>query len=374
MHHTISSAGHLIAQVPHFFGFDVRNSLVVMTTSSTTHALGPLLRLDVPSSGKTDETRQTLTTALRRLTDREFGELVIILISSDWTAQGAAQADALDEVCEEVAYSVGFVIKDFYMAPHCQPNGEWVSLYTGETGTIPRIAPIDMVTTGLRCPEQPSQLRNEGPLSGNPSVADIAECPVAQSPYEPECEEPNYPEEQPALMSRDETQKEVAARATDLSHLAQWEVRAASLAFRSNPSGEELRRILHTAPTQSVHDQSAVVMRQFFLRSIESCQGADGLIALLADRAADKWAAWLWELLPSFDLAMRPYVLLTLAMWYYMHGDGFRAHTMLDQASVIDPQCVETRTLRQLLNMCIEPKELRKVVDEIAESLWAEGA
>lgn len=123
MHHTISSPGHLIAQLPHFFGFDVHDSLVVMTTSSVTHAMGPLLRADIPKPGKTGETRQTISAALRRLADREFGELHIILISSDWTAQGAAQADAIDEVCEELAYSVGFTIKDFYMARHCHPGG-----------------------------------------------------------------------------------------------------------------------------------------------------------------------------------------------------------------------------------------------------------
>ena len=71
---------------------------------------------------------------------------------------------------------------------------------------------------------------------------------------------------------------------------------------------------------------------------------------------------------------MRSYMLLALALWYYMHGDGFRAHTMLDQAAIIDPQCIEIRQLRQLLAMCIEPKALRIVVDEIAESLWEEGA
>lgn len=373
MHYTISSPGHLIAQLPHFFGFDVCDSLVVMTTSGVTHALGPLLRVDIPKPGKTRETRRTVTAALRRLADREFGELVIILVSSDWTAQGAAQADAIDEVCEEVAYSVGFIIKDFYMARHCHPGGYWVSLYTGDKGPIPTVIPIETVSTGcIGAAVLPQQQREMTTGGASTAVNSIKSGP--DSTTSPERQKKHSSAGLPSLMSREETQEWVAARTTDLSHLAEWEVRAESLALRSVPSGKELRQILQTTPTHSVQAPSAVVMRQFFLRSIESCQGADGLIALLADRDADQWAEWMWELIPSVDLAMRSYLLVTLAFWYYIHGDGFRARTMLDQAATIDPQCVEIRSLQQLLAMCIEPKALRKVVDEIAESLWEEGA
>lgn len=373
MHHTISSPRHLIAQLPHFFGFDVHDSLVVMTTSSVTHAMGPLLRADISKPGKTGETRQTISAALRRLADREFGELHIILISSDWTAQGAAQADAIDEVCEELAYSVGFTIKDFYMARHCHPGGDWVSLYTGEKGRIPTIIPIDTVSIGRKSAPKLPQQRQELANAREP-ITVISGNEKTELPVAPELQKTHSYRGLPALMSREETQEWVAARTTDISQLSEWDARTESLACLSVPSRDELRHILQTTPTQSVHDPSAVVMRQFLLRCIESCQGADGLIALLADRDADQWAEWMWELIPSVDLAMRSYMLLALALWYYMHGDGFRAHTMLDQAAIIDPQCIEIRQLRQLLAMCIEPKALRIVVDEIAESLWEEGA
>ena len=51
-----------------------------------------------------------------------------------------------------------------------------------------------------------------------------------------------------------------------------------------------------------------------------------------------------------------------------MHGDGFRTHTLLDQAESIDPTCASVITLRQLLNLCVEPAAIRTVIDEIAGS------
>lgn len=76
----------------------------------------------------------------------------------------------------------------------------------------------------------------------------------------------------------------------------------------------------------------------------------------------------MWVLLPTLDLSTRPYVLLTVALWHYMHGDGFRTHTLLDQAESIDPTCASVITLRQLLNLCVEPAAIRTVIDEIAGS------
>ena len=116
MHRTISSPGSLIAQLPYFYGFDLQDSLIIITTTCTTHLVGPLIRIDIPHEKYMDDCRVTITRALRQLSDREYSELIIVLVSSHWDSDGALYADEIEELCEDTAYKTGFTIRDFYMA------------------------------------------------------------------------------------------------------------------------------------------------------------------------------------------------------------------------------------------------------------------
>lgn len=331
MHRTISSPGSLIAQLPYFYGFDLQDSLIIVTTTCTTHLVGPLIRIDIPHEKYMDDCRVTITRALRQLSDREYSELIIVLVSSHWDSDGALYADEIEELCEDTAYKTGFTIRDFYMARSCHPQDRWVSLFTGEQGKVS---------------QEPLARDSHIPADDSLNVFTTAEY----------------------LLSREDTRHSLEEHINDTSLLSAWEVRSSHVAFLPLPTHDELYTYLDFSPTTSVKDKAAVSLHQFFLRTIESYQGADGLISLLVDDKAERWVAWMWVLLPTLDLSTRPYVLLTVALWHYMHGDGFRTHTLLDQAESIDPTCASVITLRQLLNLCVEPAAIRTVIDEIAGS------
>lgn len=315
MHYTISTPGQLIAELPHFFGFTPHRSLILLATSPTTRTLGPLVRIDLPAAGRTEDFRRTVTMVLRRLSDREFGELITVLMSAEWTVQGAAEADTIYSVCEEAAHQAGFTMRQCYLAANCSPGSQWVSLVTGDKGTV---LPL---------------------------------------PYHSHGEE---------AQRRSRTEAQQAMVAHILAPLAEWEAPAASTPQLAVLPAAQVHAYLTLPPVASVTSAAAVHLRQFLLRTIESCQGTDGLIALLAGSDAELWVGWMWALLPTLDYPMRSYVLLAVGMWHYMHGDGFRARTLLDQVAALDPHMPEVRLLQQLLDLCIDPADIQRVMATVA--------
>jgi hypothetical protein len=350
----LSDPGELAAALPHLIGFRPRESLLAVSLrGSRGRSVGLTARVDLPP----EELRERVVAGLVRSIGSDRPGAVVLAVVSE-------APDEATEAEPAVGDPAGARVLEL---PHRALVHEAVQQFSADGG-VP-ISDVLLVRSGrwwsYDCPEECCLPRVGIPLPGGTSQLAVAAALTGQ------------------VVEDDRT-------ALDRRIAPVGSVAAAAMARACEEVGDELAARMATAGWESVvagawRDLTSALARvgpgsvralpdrevarlAWGLRDHEVRDRAMGLALGRSAAAAEVlWTELTRRVPPPLDAA--PATLLAVTAW--VRGDGAMANVALDRALSSDPGHTLARLLRDALDGCLRPAEVRRMIQDTLRHLDA---